>query len=235
MSLSLEWPEIVFRLLLAIIAGGILGFDRSERGRPAGLRTSMLVCLAAAVSMIQANLLLPMHGKTPESFAVMDFMRLPLGVLTGMGFIGAGAIVRKGSRTEGVTTAATLWSVTMIGLCIGGGQWGVGLAATALTLFVLEGLRWLDRLVKPGRGATLQVSLAADGPSEQDLRTHLHDGGYTIVSSSVRLRRLGSQQGRAIVRWRLRSSSAHHAKQTPSFIDSIARMPGVLGIQWNGE
>jgi putative Mg2+ transporter-C (MgtC) family protein len=163
---TIEWPEIALRLALATAAGAALGFDRSERGRPAGLRTTMLVCLAAAIAMIQTNMLLSLKGKTPESFAVMDFMRLPLGILTGMGFIGAGAIVRRGNRTEGVTTAATLWVVTVIGLCLGGGQIGLGLSGVALALFVLEGLRRLDRWVKPGRTVSLLVTLSPEGPSE---------------------------------------------------------------------
>jgi putative Mg2+ transporter-C (MgtC) family protein len=75
--------------------------------------------------MLQVNLLLPMQGKTSSSFAVMDLMRLPLGILSGMGFIGAGAIVRKDSLVHGLTTAATLWFVTGLGLCFGGGLvWG---------------------------------------------------------------------------------------------------------------
>ncbi len=110
----------------------------------------MLVCLAASVAMIQANLLLTVRGKETDSFAVMDLMRLPLGILTGMGFIGAGAIVRKGNRTEGITTAATLWSVTVIGLCMGGGQIKLGLVALAACMVVLSGLRWLEPYLEPG-------------------------------------------------------------------------------------
>ena len=69
----------------------------------------MLVALAAAISMIQVNLLLPSAGKPSDSFVMLDLMRLPLGVLSGMGFIGAGAIVRRNDLVQGVTTAATLW------------------------------------------------------------------------------------------------------------------------------
>jgi putative Mg2+ transporter-C (MgtC) family protein len=72
--------------------------------------------------MIQANILLPMEGKTSNTFAVMDVMRLPLGVLTGVGFIGGGAILKKGDLVTGVTTAAALWLMTIIGLCLGGGR-----------------------------------------------------------------------------------------------------------------
>jgi putative Mg2+ transporter-C (MgtC) family protein len=83
-----------------------------------------LVCLAAAIAMIQTNLLLAVKGRTADSFVMLDLMRLPLGILTGMGFIGGGAILRRESLVLGVTTAATLWFVTVIGLCFGVGRSG---------------------------------------------------------------------------------------------------------------
>lgn len=119
MPTTLGWNEIALRLTLTVIAGGLIGLNRGEHGRPAGLRTTLLVCLAASVAMIQTNLLIRTLGKTPDSFVVMDVMRLPLGILSGMGFIGAGAIVRRDNMVLGVTTAATLWFVTVIGLCFG--------------------------------------------------------------------------------------------------------------------
>jgi putative Mg2+ transporter-C (MgtC) family protein len=88
MPLTLGWTEIALRLALTVLAGVLLGLNRSERGQVAGLRTNLLVCLSAAVAMIQANLLLPTDGKTPESFSVLDLMRLPLGILTGMALSG---------------------------------------------------------------------------------------------------------------------------------------------------
>jgi putative Mg2+ transporter-C (MgtC) family protein len=97
MPITIEWPEIALRLALTVVAGTLIGLNRSEHGHSAGLRTTLLVCLAASVSMIQVNLLLPIAGKSSDSFAVLDLMRLPLGILSGMGFIGAGAIVRQGS------------------------------------------------------------------------------------------------------------------------------------------
>lgn len=114
------------------MAGSIIGFKRGARGHAAGFRTTILVSLAASVAMIQTNILLSMEGKTPGSFAVMDLMRLPLGILTGVGFIGGGAILKKGDLVTGVTTAATLWLVTVIGLCLGGGQLALGAVTTLL-------------------------------------------------------------------------------------------------------
>lgn len=104
----------------------------------------MLVGLAACIAMIQANILLPVGGKTGASFGVMDLMRMPLGILTGVGFIGAGTILRRGDMITGVTTAATLWITTVIGLCFGGGQLALGCCATGLTVLTLWALVVLD-------------------------------------------------------------------------------------------
>src|SRR5262249_313526 len=132
MHTALDWQEIAFRILLASGGGAVIGINRGEKGRVAGIRTMMLVCLAACIGMIQANLLLSTSGKEASSFVNIDVMRIPLGILSGMGFIGGGAILRREDRVVGVTTAATLWYVTMMGLCFGGGQKWLGLSACAL-------------------------------------------------------------------------------------------------------
>ena len=147
MPLSPSWDDICVRLALTLIAGAVIGFNRGARGHAAGLRTTILVCLAASVAMIQANILLTISGKTPASFAVMDIMRLPLGILTSVGFIGGGTILRKGDPVTGVTTAATLWLVTVIGLCLGGGQLALGIAATVLGVIILWVLKWVDLVI----------------------------------------------------------------------------------------
>jgi putative Mg2+ transporter-C (MgtC) family protein len=85
MPISLHWSDIAVRLFWAFISGALIGLNRSEHGRPAGLRTSILVCLAACVAMIQVNLLLPLSGRASNSFVMNDLMRLPLGILSGMG------------------------------------------------------------------------------------------------------------------------------------------------------
>ena len=148
MPVSLGWQEIGLRLALTVIAGIWVGLDRERHGRPVGLRTTLLVCLAASVSMIQANLLLPTDGKSNTSFVTLDLMRLPLGILTGMGFIGAGAILKKDELVIGVTTAATLWFVTIVGLCLGGGQIALGITALAIGMIVLEACKRFEHLLR---------------------------------------------------------------------------------------
>jgi putative Mg2+ transporter-C (MgtC) family protein len=108
LSVSLQWTDIALRLGLTVLVGIVIGYNRSEHGKAAGMRTTLLVCLAASVAMIQVNLLLPTAGRPSDSFVMNDLMRLPLGILTGVGFIGGGAILRRDNIVVGVTTAATL-------------------------------------------------------------------------------------------------------------------------------
>jgi putative Mg2+ transporter-C (MgtC) family protein len=154
-------PQVWLRLILTLIAGALLGLNRGAHGNAAGFRTTILVGLAAAVAMIQAELLLSVGGKTAESFGVMDVMRLPLGILTGVGFIGGGAILRRGNLVKGVTTAATLWVMTVIGLCFGGGQLRLGLDATVLSLATLFALKWLDARIPRQHHANLVLEAEA--------------------------------------------------------------------------
>lgn len=185
MSLILTWQEIALRLALSVVAGTLIGLDRGEHGRPAGLRTTLLVCLAAAVAMIQANLLLATVGKTSDSFITLDLMRLPLGILTGMGFIGAGAALRCDGLVFGVTTAATLWFVTVIGLCFGDGQIALGLDGLVLGLIVVSGLRWVDYRMSQDQHATLSLTTDRDKPTQQEIFGTVQRAGYKIKVSSV--------------------------------------------------
>jgi putative Mg2+ transporter-C (MgtC) family protein len=158
MPLHPSWFDLAIRLALTMLAAGVIGLNRGIRGHAAGFRTTILVGLAASVSMMQANILLTLSGKTPASFGVMDLMRLPLGILTGVGFIGGGAILRKGDLVTGVTTAATLWLVTVIGLCLGGGQLVLGMAATGLAVLTLWVLKWVDAVIPHEHHAEVVVT-----------------------------------------------------------------------------
>ncbi len=177
MPLMPTWTDIAIRLALTMVAAALIGLDREAGGHNAGLRTTILVGLAAAVAMIQANLLLPVDGKTPGSFSVLDLMRLPLGILTGVGFIGGGAILRRGDLVAGVTTAGTLWIMTVIGLCFGGGQLMLGCVATALTLITLVLLKSVDEMI-PREHQAYVVLKAMPATSFAALAATLERRGY---------------------------------------------------------
>jgi putative Mg2+ transporter-C (MgtC) family protein len=229
MPLNIGWGEIAVRLALTVAAGTLIGLNRSEHGHPAGLRTTLLVCLAASLSMLQVNLLLPMTGKTPSSFAVMDLMRLPLGILSGMGFIGAGAILRKDSLVHGLTTAATLWFVTGLGLCFGGGQLALGLVGLALGLLVLEVVKRVEVRFKQDRHAMLSVIVGDNGPTEQELTSQLKAEGFVISPwGIVSFDQNRQRELRTEVRWRARPHEAH----SPAFLQKVVAQPGVLRLEW---
>lgn len=178
MPLYPSWEDIALRLALTVLAGGIIGIDRGVRGHVAGLRTTILVALAAALAMVQANILLPVSGKTAASFGEMDLMRLPLGILTGVGFIGGGTILRRGDLVTGVTTAATLWVVTVIGLCFGGGQISLGIAGTVLAVLTLSALRWLDGRIPREQRAILVLRAAPEDGLSARLNALIAPLGY---------------------------------------------------------
>lgn len=230
MSLHLSWAEIALRLLLALIAGGVMGADRGERGRPAGLRTTMLVCLAASVSMIEANLLLGTAGKPEGSFVTLDLMRLPLGILSGMGFIGAGAIVRRGDLVHGITTAATLWFVTVIGICFGGGELALGSVALVLGFLVLWGLKRIERKTLEKHTGTL--TLIAKGEREEELLTSLAASGYAVRTvTATFVNRTERRKLTYQIRWR----GGPSPDETPDFVRRLAERPGIERVSWKPQ
>jgi putative Mg2+ transporter-C (MgtC) family protein len=227
---ELHWPAIVLRLILTLLAGALLGVDRSRNGHPAGLRTVMLVTLAASVAMIQMNLLLPTSGKTSISFATMDVMRLPLGILTGVGFIGAGAILRKGDMVLGVTTAATLWFSTVVGLCLGGGQLALGVVAAIIGYLLLAAMRLLERRIERYQNATLTLVAHQNAFSPSDLLAHLKSARFRIKSISFAVVP-GEQQQR--IRCEVRWPSTHGAAELPAILADLERTPGLIRVAWH--
>jgi putative Mg2+ transporter-C (MgtC) family protein len=227
MSTSLRWSEIALRLGLAIAAGLALGYNRSEHGKAAGLRTTVLVSVAAAVAMIQVNLLLPTAGRASDSFVMNDLMRLPLGILTGVGFIGGGAILRRGDFLLGVTTAATIWLATVIGLCLGGGQIGLGLAGTAIGLLALGPLGWIEKLFPHQRTVVLAVELQT--PDESRIRRKIDEAGFLIVGSRMTLDDVAGQRKLA---FDLRSTRFASEMTTQSFVHALTTEPGVQKVEW---
>lgn len=164
MTIPLAWSEITGRLICALAAGGLIGMNRSKHGRAAGLRTSILACLAACIAILQVNLVLPLAGRSPDSFIMNDLMRLPLGILSGMGLIGAGAIVHRANFVIRVMTAAIMWFLTVVGLCLGGSQVALELVATAVGMLVLTVLKLVEDRMQQDQQGMLRVVTGASGP-----------------------------------------------------------------------
>jgi putative Mg2+ transporter-C (MgtC) family protein len=227
MPLHITLTDVLVRLLCTLIAGAVIGYNRGEHGKAAGLRTTMLVCLAASVAMLQVNYLLPLAGRSTDSFVMNDLMRFPLGILTGVGFIGGGAILRRGDIVTGVTTAATLWFVTVIGLAFGGGQLVLGVLATAVGALVLWGVRLVEHMMVRGFRARLTVTLDASAGLGDGLRERLRMNGLTIVATTVEI----AADYRTYV-YDVLQSRTEQDNAVPAFVDALAREPGVRALRW---
>lgn len=176
---GLSYQDVGLRILAALLAGILVGVERESHGRAAGLRTTILVCVAACLAMM-LSAALSASIDLPNITARPDPARLAAGVLSGMGFLGAGAILRNGNRVQGLTTAATMWFVTMLGLAIGAGYFvlaGVGMLVALLVLIVLPPI---ERLVKNDWYATVSIQLRMDAISEDDLHTMLESQGVRV-------------------------------------------------------
>ncbi len=232
MPLTLTWEQIAVRILLATIASLLIGLNRDERGHPAGMRTTMLVCLAACLAQLQANMLLTTAGKTMSSFSVLDLERLPLGILSGIGFIGAGVIVKRDNNlVTGVTTAATMWFVSMLGLLLGGGQLVLGSAATALAIFILWGLKHVENFIPRMQQGNLCLVLDPSSPSEDELRALILKAGCEFTRWQATYDPPGSLTAlECTVRWRERAS---HEPGTPTAIVQFRSLPGVRSLMWS--
>ena len=227
MQTEITSSEVAVRLLLSFVAGAILGANRTEYGRAAGLRTTVLVCLTSAASLILANLLLPTRGKAPDSFVSMDVMRLPLGILTGMGFIGAGAILHKENMVVGVTTAATLWFTTVMGFCFGAGQSALGFALLGLGVVVLWCLEWIESRWKQHLEAVLVISVSSEQMSEEEIARSLKSHGFRLSLPSVKITE-GGEELRYEVHWR----ASQQETVIPEPIRQLSGRPGIKALQW---
>jgi putative Mg2+ transporter-C (MgtC) family protein len=137
--------ELAKRLLLAALLGGILGLEREWHHKPAGLRTNILIAIGSALfTLMSVDLSVDGRG---------DSTRVASQIVTGIGFLGAGAIMRNNGMVQGLTTAATIWVNAAIGVAVGGGEYHLAFIATGVTLLVLIVLptleRWFDRLNPP--------------------------------------------------------------------------------------
>jgi putative Mg2+ transporter-C (MgtC) family protein len=184
-----EYFEIVFRLLAALLAGGLIGLERSHRGRPAGFRTHALVCLASSLLMIVTVYETHWIQRTPAGATlVLDPTRMAQGIMTGIGFLGAGAIIKEGYSVRGLTTAASIWITAAIGILTGIGFYFAAIVGTVLSLGTLSTFRWVERRLPTESYANFMVRLRRDVEfPEAELRKLVMEHGFTLHTMSYRL------------------------------------------------
>lgn len=180
--------NILVRLGASVIAGGLIGLERSYHGRPAGFRTHTLVCAASTLLMLlsvyQSIWLPDATGETVRT----DPVRMAQGIMTGIGFLGAGVIYKENFGVTGLTTAASIWITAAIGILIGAGFYFPAGAGFVMTLLVLSVFRRIEAKMPSISYAHFQIRFDRDGTiSEQTLRDMLKAKKFEVAAMSYRL------------------------------------------------
>ncbi|MBN3038043.1 MAG: MgtC/SapB family protein [Candidatus Omnitrophica bacterium] len=215
--------DLIVRLTLSFIIGGLIGFERELHGRVAGLRTHMLVCLGSTLLMLTSIYMLTAYGADCN----IDPTRLAAGVMTGIGFLGAGTIMRFRASVRGLTTAASLWAVTGIGLAIGSGFTSGAYIAAALMLVVLLVLTKVEKsIVRKDQYRVLSLETKGHAEQLKEVRRVLAEHNCEIKDLEIKKK---PQSHNMIVEFELKLVSP---QQSDQIIDGAMRIEGVEGASW---
>lgn len=172
--------DLLVKLGLAVLLGGIIGFERELSGKPAGLRTNILICIGAALLMDVSIRIGIVDGRR-----IGDPGRIAAQIVSGVGFLGAGTIMQAQGMVTGLTSAATIWVVAAIGMTVGAGFYVEGMGAGLLVTFVLSGLGKLEHWVRRARRvASATIRARTDTPSD-DIRIALRTHGINVESERI--------------------------------------------------
>jgi putative Mg2+ transporter-C (MgtC) family protein len=172
--------EMVLRLLAAVLAGALIGYERSFHGRPAGFRTHALVCTASSLLMLVSVYEAEWVRATADVLR-LDPTRMAQGIMTGIGFLGAGVIVKEGLTVRGLTTAASIWITAAIGVLAGVGLYVPLGISVVLTLGVLSAFRWIEQRMPNQAYYNFEVGVPSTGGlREEALRTLIEQHGFTF-------------------------------------------------------
>jgi putative Mg2+ transporter-C (MgtC) family protein len=180
-----EYFVILEHLLVALAAGGLIGFERSYHGRPAGFRTHSLVCVASSALMLITVYQSQWFSQPIAGNVVLDPTRMAQGIMTGIGFLGAGVIFKEGLTVRGLTTAASIWITAAIGILAGIGFYFPLIITTVLTLGTLSVFRWIEAKVPGEFFAHLLLRCPrAAGMGEDEVRAFLLENGFSVANMS---------------------------------------------------
>ncbi len=185
--MNLDLIEMAIRILVALVAGALIGYERSYRGRPAGFRTHALVCMAS--SMLMLVTVYEAHWVRAAGETVrLDPTRMAQGIMTGIGFLGAGVIMKEGFSVRGLTTAASIWITAAIGVLAGIGFYFPLALSTLLTLGVLSTFRWIEAHMPTQAYYHFEVRFSGDAAvGEREVRELVQREGLSIANLSFRV------------------------------------------------
>jgi putative Mg2+ transporter-C (MgtC) family protein len=222
--MSQETLTVLIRIGIALLIGAVIGLERSFHGRPAGFRTHSLVCVASAMLMLVTVFQSEWMTTVPIEAIRTDPTRMAQGIMTGIGFLGAGVIFKEGLTVRGLTTAASIWITSAIGILVGIGFYLPALVGTGATLLVLSAFRAVERRLPSEFYAhfTLKFLREAVIP-EKELRELIGRYGFTIANLSHRLGDEGKFfEYRMVIRSRDRRNAeklSQHLRSLPQVIE----------------
>jgi len=180
-----QW-EAVLRMAACAVIGTVIGTEREMHGRPAGVRTHLLLCLGCGIVMIASNHFARAYADlTAENVVRLDPARLAYGVVAGIGFLGAGVIMKQGLKAHGLTTAATIWVTAALGLSMGMGMYAVAVCGTVMTMFGLTAMHGLDKLLPSHHYLKLHVSHEGQDGDDCAVQEAIEAGGGKVLSVSI--------------------------------------------------
>jgi len=219
--------DLIWRFLTAVLFSGLIGLEREIHGRAAGIRTHMLVGVGAAMLTMLPEMTALTYGEASRSW--MDTGRLVAGIVTGIGFLGAGAIIKIGDMVRGLTTAAGIWFTAALGAVIGGGYWRMAGWATALSLVILILVDRLEGRIHSAIYRELKVTV--QGGSRSDLiatvETLLHQNRIVLQEIYYDW---DVSAGRVEITFQIKGANRI---ASGNLVDVLAEMPGVLRVLWD--
>ncbi len=187
--LDLDYNLVISRLFYALLAGGLIGLERALHGREAGFRTHMLVCVSSSLLMLLMTYQWELVPKEFLDTIRADPSRMAQGIMTGIGFLGAGVIVKEGLSVRGLTTAASIWMTASIGIVIGLGFYFPALITTIFTLVSLSVFRWIETVLPSQKYAKFSISFLRHKNhfNENDILSLIKGFNIKSYSSSYKL------------------------------------------------
>ncbi len=215
---------VLGRLVISCILGGIIGYERESKSKSAGLRTNVLVCLGSCLIMILSqDLYATVEGKTNA-----DPARLAAQVVSGIGFLGAGAIMKEGLNVTGLTTAACLWVVAGVGLAVGAGNYLGAIATTALVFVILAVLARMDSFLAIDKHLLLKLEITNDQETMNMIYDSLKDLNMKIKSANMKSSDLSEVSNTAALTFEL--INTHNEKESV-ILNRLYSVNGVITVE----
>ncbi|MFQ5451373.1 MAG: MgtC/SapB family protein [Nitrospinaceae bacterium] len=217
--------SVLFRVILSVFLGGLLGLEREMHGRPAGLRTHVMVCLGAATLILASEFT---QETLNTSSAVFNPDRVAAGIITGIGFLGAGAIMKEQNMVRGLTTAGSIWFVAGLGIVVGKKFYTLALCSTLTALVVLVLFRYLEHWVPvlDYRELVIRVGSSSYGRFTDQCRGIFEENGLEVQERKMIIDHTHNE---IEIKFTVKEKRGNERE---AMVMEVSRIPGVRKVIW---